>query len=432
MPPVNYGTAQAQSVLMLQKVNKMIDVVQNLDCLLAKQFSTVKGDSIGLQAYRQELQTEVGGIVGAVNLDGGNYFQGSGPEYNQLVIAPFSILDSISTTKLSMMISKGGADVVVDDYLARLIRDVKQKVAHKQNIYLQTYNDGKLATIDASYGGVSTVIPLTAGEFGGRLIDLNDVLQIFDASKNALGQVTIQEVNKNSIGGIDTVTVDAVPASTIAGCSFYPLNVASGNPVFIAGLKYIVSPSSTGDYFGQDRAMPYVQSPAMNANGAYFTLGGALGFLQRMEQALGSERFQSDRQKNFWYLHGANYVSSQFLGFGKQIVMSTDGKMPNYDGVPDVFAKRTIAGLPAICDSTAAVDKVYWLDKSVLNCVRYPGSQAFIPGMIEGGLFWPRQVGGQWNSQSDAMYQDSANYYSRNPWANGVYYGLGTQAIFAS
>jgi hypothetical protein len=112
--------------------------------------------------------------------------------------------------------------------------------------------------------------------------------------------------------------------------------------------------------------------------------------------------------------------------------MSTDGKMPNFDGVPDVFAQRTIAGLPAECDSTAAVDKVYWLDESTLNAVRYPGSQAFIPGMIEGGLFWPRQVGGNWNSQSDALYQDSANYYTRLPWANGVYYSLGTQPIFSN
>ena len=433
MPAPNFGTAQSQAVLMLQKVNKIVAVVQNLDRPLQKKFTTVKGDTIGEQAYRQPLQTEVGGIVGAVNLDGGNYFQGSGAEYQQLIIAPFSIMDAISTTKLSMMISKGGQDVVIDDYVGRLVRDVKLKVAHKQNQYLQTYNDGKLATVDSSYGGSSVVIPLKAGEFGGRLIDLNDVLQISDASANMLGQVSILEIAKNSIGGIDTVTVDNVPAGIVAGSSgFYPLNVASGNPVFVSGLKYLVTPSSTGDYYGISRAMPYVQSPAMNANGAFFTLGGALGFLQRMEQALGTERFMSERQANFWYLHGANYVSSQFLGFGKQIVMSTDGKMPNYDGVPSPFSKRTIAGLEAVCDSTAAVDKVYWLAQSVLNCVRYPGSQAFIPGMVEGGLWWPRNVGGNWNSQSDALYQDSANFYTRDPWASGVYYGLGVQPIFAS
>ena len=431
MPPVNYGSAQAQAVLMLQKVSKIIEVSQNLDSTLAKMFS-FRGDDIGLQSYRQGLQIEVGGIVGAYQPDGGNYFQGSGPDYTQFIPAPIPIMDSISTTELSRRISKGGTDIVVDDYLARLIRDVKVKVSHKMNAYLQTYNDGKLASVDASWGGVSTTIPLKSGEFGGRLIDLNDVLQVADSSANMLGQVSILEINKNSIGGIDTVVIDSVPIGMSTSSSFYPIGVASGNPVFIAGLKYLVTPSTSGDYFGLSRGLPYVQSPALNANGVFVTLAGSMAFLQRVEQALGSERYQAERQKNFFYMHGANYVSTQFLGFGKQIVLTQDGKAPNYDGVPDTFSASTLAGVKVVRDSTAAVDKIYFLDKSVLNCVKYPGSQAFIPGMIEGGLFWPRQVGGNWNSQSDAFYQDSRNFYSRNLWANAVYYGLGTQPVFAS
>ena len=67
MPATNYGTAQAQSVLMLQRVNKVIEKSQNLDCLLQKQFTTITGDTIGLQAYRQEMQTEIGGLTGAGN-----------------------------------------------------------------------------------------------------------------------------------------------------------------------------------------------------------------------------------------------------------------------------------------------------------------------------------------------------------------------------
>ena len=93
MPPVNYGSAQAQAVLMLQKVSKIIEVSQNLDSTLAKMFS-FRGDDIGLQSYRQGLQIEVGGIVGAYQPDGGNYFQGSGPDYTQFIPAPIPIMDS--------------------------------------------------------------------------------------------------------------------------------------------------------------------------------------------------------------------------------------------------------------------------------------------------------------------------------------------------
>src|SRR5208337_3903000 len=100
----------------------------------------------------------------------------------------------------------------------------------------------------------------------------------------------------------------------------------TGNPIFVAGLKYLVSPSSTGDYFGISRAMPYVQSPSLNANNAFLTLAGVIAFQQRMEQALGSERYMSDRSRNFFYTHGSNYVSQQMQGFGKQVIVSTDGK----------------------------------------------------------------------------------------------------------
>jgi hypothetical protein len=431
MPGIDYGTAQAQSVLMLQKVNKQIELSQNLEKGLAKRFTAMKGDEIGLQNYRQPLQLEVGGIVGAYQPDGGSYFPGSGAEYTQMIVAPVPILNAISTTELSRRISRGGKDVVVDDYLARLIKDVKVKMAHKHNIYLQGYNTGLLATIDASYSS-GTTIPLTAGSFGGRLIDLNDRLQIFDAGQNFLGVVNILNVNKNSIGGIDTVEVDNVPANTVAGCGFYVYNVASGNPVFSTGLQYLVTPSAQGDYFGLSRNLPYVQSPALNANGAFFTVGAVMIFMQRMEQALGSERFAAERMKNFWYLHGANYVSAQMIGIGKQIVLTAEGKAPNYDGVPNMFSKRTIAGLPAETDTIADVSKVYWLDQSVLNCVRFPGSEAFIPGMIEGGLFWPRRAGDNWLSESDAYFQDSTNYFSRLPWASGVYYGLSIQPGFSN
>jgi hypothetical protein len=417
---------------MLQKVNRLIEKTQNLDKVLQRRFSTVTGDTIGLSAYRQEIQIEEGGVTYALQLDGGNYQQGTGAQYVQCIIAPVSIGHSISATKLAMMISKGGDKVVIADYVARLISGVKGKVAHKQNIYLQTYNDGKLATVDTSWNGAALTVPLLKGEFGGRLIDLNDTLLVDDGNQNMVGTVNVQEINKNSINGIDTVTLDQIPAGMVNTSNFYVLNVATGNPLFVAGLKYLVDWNNTGDYFGQDRAFPYVQSPSLNSNGAYWTIGGTLAFLTRMEQALGSERFQSESGGKFFYGHPSNYASQQMQGFGKQIVLLKDGKMGgNYDGLPKITSPRMQAGMEFVTDSIAAIDKIYWLDQSVLNCVRYPGSQAFIPGMVEGGLWWPRMVNGQWNSQYDATYQDSANFFIRNLWAVGVQYSIGTQPVFS-
>ena len=76
------------------------------------------------------------------------------------------------------------------------------------------------------------------------------------------------------------------------------------------------------------------------------------------------------------------------------------------------FATWMLGGIEVIEDSMCRTDTLRWIDKGVMKRVRYPGSTAFIPGMVE-GIFWPRLAGGLWVSESDAMYQDSVNYYSR-------------------
>ena len=248
MAQVNYGTAQSQAVLMKQKVDQMIEVSQNLDATLAKMFS-MRGDEIGFRTIGNPFRPKWVAL-GALSARWWQLLQGSGPEYTQFVPAPIPIMDSISTTELASRISRGGKDVVVDDYLARLIKDVKVKVAHKMNRTSRPTTMANWPLLIAHGAEQSTTIPLKAGEFGGRLIDLNDQLQVFDNNQNALGVVNILEINKNSIGGFDTVIIDAVPDGMATTSAFYPLNVASGNPVFVAGLKYIVSPTTTGDYFG--------------------------------------------------------------------------------------------------------------------------------------------------------------------------------------
>ena len=50
MPEPNYGQAAQQTMLMLQKVNKDVQLVESLDAGLDKLFSSVgPGDEIGLQ-----------------------------------------------------------------------------------------------------------------------------------------------------------------------------------------------------------------------------------------------------------------------------------------------------------------------------------------------------------------------------------------------
>ena len=432
MPEPNYGAAAQQTMLMLQKVNKDVQLVESLDTGLDKMFSSVgPGDEIGLQNYRLPLQTEVGGIGGYYNPDGGTYPQGAAAQYDQMILAPQPIILAFTVTELARRISKAGMDVTVKNWVAKMIADSKKKASHFRNAYLQGYNNGLLATIDSTYVGGSTTVPLAYDQFGGRLINRGDQLLVTDASFNVQATVNVLDITKNAIGTPDVMTVDAIPGGAVAGWQFIPFGLASGNPIGINGLQYLVSPAITGELCGVARANSYVQAPAWNANSAFLTNAGVEIFLARMEQALGADRFAAGAANNAWYGHQAQWTSVNILGFGKMVYFSQDGKTPTFDIATSTKSVRMLAGRPFVSDSMASISALYFLDKSTLKRVRYPDSEKFLPGPLE-GMFWPRQSGGLWSSQSDILYQDSTNYAVNNPWANGVMYGLKIQPGFSN
>lgn len=413
MAAPNLGAASQQTAWMLQKVNADVQISENLDMAGDSLFSAAPTEEIGLQQYRHPIEIEVGGLAGYYQPDGGSYFQGQANQVDQMIVAPLPIMVAISATELARRIAKGGRDITVDNWIARMISKVKDKTAHTRNAYLQGYNNGLLATVNATYGG-GNVIPLTTPPYGGRLLDRNGYYQVTDANFNVVGNVNVLDLEKNGVGTIDTATVDAAPAGTAAGYQFIPIGLATGNPIGVNGLDYIISGSTALEYCGIARSNSYVQSPTYNANGSYLTLGMVSAFMTRMQQALGTARFKQ-RKRNVWYAHPAQKVSADILGFSKVLFMAGNGKTPDsFDVAVNPFATWMLGGIEVVEDSMCATDKLRWIDKGCMKRVRYPGSMAFIPGMVE-GIFWPRQAGGLWVSESDAMYQDSLNYYSSLP-----------------
>jgi hypothetical protein len=76
MAITDLGTAQAQLVLDLQKVAKDIEVTQNQDSELEKQFPMASAQEMSLQNYRQGIQWSVGGHTHAGLMDGGGLEHG--------------------------------------------------------------------------------------------------------------------------------------------------------------------------------------------------------------------------------------------------------------------------------------------------------------------------------------------------------------------
>jgi hypothetical protein len=380
---------------------------------------------MGKEKYRHPIQFDVGGQAASYDPDGGPYITGTGAEYQQFIVVPIPIIVAIGATELLDRISKASGLSIIDP-VSRMIADVKKKTAHTRNALFQGYNQFVLGTVDASYNPVGpnpNTVPLANVPFGNRLLDINNMYMATDASGqyNQIGNPTVLNKSNSTAGTIDTVQIDAVPAGLVPGSSLLLMNATSGAPLGPQGMQYLISTSNIGDQDGLSRALPQVQTAGVNANNATVTLGYVTALNVRQKQLLPDE----EGTKRFWYTHNVQQSTAQQLGFAKTTLMSTDGKLANFDIAPSRKQKWFIGDQEVQTDTMAAINTIYDVSQTHLRKVRYPGSQKFLPGTLM-GYWWPRYTGGQATSERDMLYQDAYNGYTNLPWAHGVIQNVGT------
>lgn len=412
---------------MLQVVDENIETSQNLDQGIDRRFQRATARDMGKEKYRHPIEFDVGGQYAGYDPDGGPYTTGNGPGYNQFIVVPVAGLIAIARTELLQRIEGAGTDrLLIAKPIARMLAKVKDKFAHTRNALAQGYNQGNLGTVDASYAG-GVVVQMANVSYGNRLLDINNTYQVTDDNYNVLGPVTVLAKSNSTGGGIDTVTLDQVPAGFAAGSFFIPLNYASGAPLGPQGLAYLISNSQNGDNCGIARTVAYVQAPSVNASS---TLNAGIIEVmdQRQNQALGSDQ---DMQKRFYYTHYVQRATARLLGFAKVMVVTEAGKVPQFDISAPRNATWMIGDQEVLTDSMAAVDKLYDIAEEQLRKVRYPGSQRMIPGPLD-GIWWFRSSGGQPTSESDAMFQDAYNFYTKLPWAHVYTYNLYVNPVMSA
>lgn len=428
MPAPNYTTAQSQLPIMLQVVNDNVAKSQNLDRGIDKRFQAASAMDMGKEKYRHPIQFDAGGQPGTYDPDGGAYFTGTGPEYQQFIVAPVPLLMAFGATELLDRIEKSQGLEILQP-IARMVSNAKDKMAHVRNALAQGYNQFILATVDASYAGGATV-QLANVPFGNRLLDINNIVLATDASGNynVIGSPTILSKSNSTAGTIDTVQLDVVPPGLVAGSSFLLYNATSGAPLGPQGLQYMITVSNVGDLDGISRALPQMQAAGVNANNSTLTLGIILALDIRQKQNAGPD---AEMGKRFYYTHIVQRSTAQQLGFAKTTLMSTDGKLSNFDIAPDLQTKWMIGNQEVEIDTMAAINTLYNADGTYLRKVRYPGSQKFLPGTLN-GLWWPRYISGQATSERDILYQDAYNMYTPFPWAHAVANNLGISPAMAA
>lgn len=427
--PQNY-TAQSAIAVMRQVIDTNIELSQNLDEGLDRRIATVSAYNIGTEKFRAPIQLDAGGQVAGLALDGGPLPQGTGAEYMQFIVVPVAHDVAIASTELMNRISddSGGGDqrIIVTDVVARLIAKAKTKMAHFRNCLLQGYNQGILATVDASYAGGNTV-QLANISFGNRLLDLNNAYQVTDANLNVIGTVTVLDKSKPTGATVDTVTLDAAPGALAAGCFFIPINYATGVPVGPAGLQYLITAVTGGDMFGIQRTVEQTQAASANANTAPLALGLIDAMNTRQDLSVGVD---AEMESSFYYTNVVQRATAHQAGFAKVLITTTDGSQPVIDIAPGRNAKWRIGTKEVMVDTVAAVDYLYDIAPGLLGKARYPGSQKFITGPIK-GFWWQRVVGGASTLTYDAHFQDSWNVYTRLPWKHAVGHNLGINPSLA-
>lgn len=427
MPAPNNMTAASQLAIMLQVVDAEVARSQNLDRGIDQKFQDASAKDMGKEKYRHPIQLDSGGQGAAYNPDGGGYPQGTGPEYNQFIVAPIPVLVAFAATELLERIEKANNLEIVKPIM-RMVADAKDKMAHIRNTLTQGYNQFIVGTVDTSYAGGNTV-PMAYLPFGNRLLDLNNQYLVTDDSGNynVIGAPAVLEKSNSTGATIDTVQLDLAPAGLVGGSSFLLMGATSGAPLGPQGLQYLVSTANVGDNNGISRALSQMQAAGVNANNSTLTLGMILALDVRQKQNSGPNIEIGNR---FYYTYISQQSTARQLGFAKTTLMSTDGKLANFNMAPNLKDEWKIGTDTVEIDTTAAVNTVYWVSGMYLKRVRYPGSQKFIPGTLN-GLWWPRYAAGQPTSERDLYYQDSYNYYTSFPWAHGVINNVGVTPAMA-
>ena len=423
----NNTTAQSQIAIMLQVVEDTVATSQNLDEGIDRRFQMATAADMGTEKYRHPINFDVGGQLGGYQPDGGPYFTGTGPEYNQFVVVPVPMMIACGATELLERIEKANGLEVVKP-ITKMISMVKKKMAHSRNALAQDYNEGNLGSIDATYAG-GTVIQMANVPYGNRLLDLNNTYQITDANYNVVGPATVIDKSVSTGGTIDTVTVDALPGALVAGGHFIPINFASGNPLGPQGMTYLISTSIAGDLDGISRAVSQMQAPGVNCNQATLSLGVIEAMNVRQNQALGSDQ---EDEKRFYYTHRIQQTTAKLLGFAKLMITSSDGRQPNFDMSPGRQDKWRIGDQEVLTDSMAGISTLYDVAGAHLRKVRYPGSQKFLPGVLM-GLWWPRYTAqGQATSERDILYQDAYNFYTNLVWCHALAENVGISPMLTA
>jgi len=335
--------AAAVASITLEAVQEIIpDLVETDDTFDGLITDNGRAIRISPRGYRIPLKYAKPGSYSAGNLDGAALPRGGGISLDNGSLTPQTLMLPVEWTKLVELIGKKVDKVAVENVVDTTLADAADNLKTIRDILLQTDGTGNLGTISGTV--TSKVVNMTPSGFGARLLRPGQKVDVYNgASQRTNPTVTVTAASwTNFLGGTQQFTyTETDPTSIGNGDIIRVTGLTSGAPVFIYGLPYFHSTSTSGTLLGINRTNPYVVSNGYSLGGAQISLPALRLLLNQVKNRLGVKALKGQ----FWQVHSSQLAAYEELGFERQ----------NYDismkaEYPDMLfqGKARVGGFPVV------------------------------------------------------------------------------------
>src|SRR5256712_1966614 len=343
--------------LQLEKVRDKVPLLYERDDVLLSMIQQ-RGDveKVSSRNMRIPLQVNPGGKAGSYNADGGDLGRGSGSVYDVAQISPIFFRFAVEISKLVEYSTNAREKAIENAAKREVANGMKQFRAFLDKV-LQTAGNGVLGTI----GSVSGTTLTMNTPPGAALVYVGQTIQIYDTTITT-NRGSCNVVAADPISSTQTITVDALPAGTVATDVLVHDGLSGAQPVSLFGVKYHQNNATTGTWLNLNRATYPVQlaTPRVNAGNAALTPGNVRLAINKVRKALGINHvgkliaYMAVEQEHAW--ENLGITVSQII---------KEGGGGRADDLDLLFSgRKTMSGVPIKSSVNADQTRVDFLDLS--------------------------------------------------------------------
>jgi hypothetical protein len=346
--------------LQLEKVRDKVPLLYERDDILLTMIQQ-RGDveKVSSRNMRLPLQVNPGGKAGSYNADGGDLGRGSGTAYDVAQVSPIFFRFAIEITKL-VEYATTGRDRAIENATKREVANGMKQFRAFLDKLMQTAGNGVLGTINSI---ASTTFTMTV-PYGAALVYPGQTIQIYDTTlttnRNVAASVTTTVLSADPINA-QTITVDNVPAGTVATDVIVHDGLTGAQPVSLFGIKYHQNNATTGTWLNLNRATypNQLQTPRVNAGNAALTPSNVRLAINKVRKSLGINHIS----KLIAYMAVEQEHAWENLGITVSQIIKEGGSDGN--DLDLLFSgRKTMSGIPIKSSVNADQTRVDFLDLS--------------------------------------------------------------------